>query len=66
MQWNLMDVGITDVHDVIPVIENITDYEKDNATTICRNAKKKYYKNWDLYFMKCGIAITNYTIHQMI
>ena len=22
MQWNLMDVGITDVHDVIPVIEN--------------------------------------------
>ena len=22
MQWNLMDVGITDVRDVIPVIEN--------------------------------------------
>ena len=22
MQWNLMDVGITDVCDVIPVIEN--------------------------------------------
>ena len=22
MQWNLMDVDITDVHDVIPVIEN--------------------------------------------
>ena len=22
MQWNLMDAGITDVYDVIPVIEN--------------------------------------------
>ena len=42
MQWNLMDVGIMDVHDVIPVIERIiTGYGKDNATTIRRNAIKK-------------------------
>ena len=33
MQWNLMDVGIMDVHDVIPMIEN--------ATMICRNAQEK-------------------------
>ena len=28
--------------------------------------KRKYYKNWDSSFTKCGIVITNYTIHQMI
>ena len=28
--------------------------------------KRKHCKNWDLYFMKCGIAITNYTTYQTI
>ena len=42
MQWNLMDVGIMDVHDVIPMIERIiTGYGKDNATMIRRNTQEK-------------------------
>ena len=37
MQWNLMDVGITDVHDATPVIENhYMLWERH-----CNNAKKK-------------------------
>ena len=36
MQWNLMDVGITDVLDVIPMIDTL-GHGKDYATAICGN-----------------------------